>query len=129
MELKFLRISIFRLLDLTFSNDLTWNNYIESIAKSAAMKIGSLYRARNFLSSESILYLYKATIRPCLEYCCHICLVLLLIVLVFLTAYRGELLTLLDLIFAQIYSPYLIAAMLHHCLYFINTSMVVVLTN
>ena len=37
--------------------------------------------------------------------------------------------TLLDLIFAQIYSPYLIAATLHHCLYFINTSMVVVLTN
>ena len=52
-----------------------------------------------------------------------------LIVLVCLTAYRGELLTLLDLIFAQIYSPYLIAVMLHHCLYFINTSMVVVLTN
>ena len=116
----------FRLLGLTFSNDLTWNNYIESIAKSAAMKIGSLYRARNFLSPESILYLYKATIRPCLEYCY---LVLLLIVLVCLTAYRGELLTLLDLIFAQIYSPYLIAVMLHHCLYFINTSMVVVLTN
>ena len=62
----------FRVLGLTFSNDLTWNNYIESIAKSAPMKIGSLYRARNFLSPESILYLYKATIRPCLEYCCHI---------------------------------------------------------
>ena len=119
----------FRLLGLTFSNDLTWNNYIESIAKSAAMKIGSLYRARNFLSPESILYLYKATIRPCLESAVIFGLVLLLIVLVCLTAYRGELLTLLDLIFAQIYSPYLIAVMLHHCLYFINTSMVVVLTN
>ena len=30
----------FRLLGLTFSNDFTWNNYIESIAKSAAMKVG-----------------------------------------------------------------------------------------
>ena len=64
--------SYFRLLGLTFSNDFSWNNYIESIAKSAAMKVGSLYRAQNFLSPESILYLYKATIRPCIEYCCHI---------------------------------------------------------
>ena len=53
----------FRLLGLTFSNDFTWNNYIESIDKSAAMKVGSLYRARNFLSPESILYLYKATVK------------------------------------------------------------------
>ena len=64
--------SHFRLLGLTFSNDFSWNNYIESIAKSTAMKAGSLYRARNFLSPESILYLYKATIRPCIKYCCHI---------------------------------------------------------
>ena len=64
--------SHFCLLGLTFSNDFSWNNYIESIAKSAAMKVGSLYRAQNFLSPESILYLYKATIRPCIEYCCHV---------------------------------------------------------
>ena len=64
--------SSFRLLGLTFSNDFSWNTYIESIAKSAAMKVGSLFRSRNFLSPESILYLYKATIRPCMEYCCHI---------------------------------------------------------
>ena len=36
------------------------------------MKVGSLYRAQRFLSPESILYLYKSTIRPCMEYCCHI---------------------------------------------------------
>ena len=36
------------------------------------MKVGSLFRYRNFLSPDSILYLYKATIRPCMEYCCHI---------------------------------------------------------
>ena len=36
-------------------------------------------------------------------------LVLLLIVLGCLTAYRGELLTFLDLIFTQMYSPFLIA--------------------
>ena len=64
--------SHFCLLGLTFSNDFSWNNYIVSIAKTATMKVGSLYRARNFLSPESILYLDKATIRPCIEYCCHI---------------------------------------------------------
>ena len=31
-----------------------------------------MYRARKFLTAESTLYLYKSTIRPCLEYCCHI---------------------------------------------------------
>ena len=64
--------SSFRLLGLTFSKDLTWNDYIKSIAKSAAMKVGSLYRARQYLSSECILHLYKSLIRPCMEYCCHI---------------------------------------------------------
>ena len=59
--------SHFRLLGLTFSNDFSWNNYIESIAESAAMKVGFLYRAQNFLSPESVLYLYKA-----IEYCSYI---------------------------------------------------------
>ena len=35
----------FRLLGLTFSKSLTWNEYVEAIAKSATQKVGSLYRA------------------------------------------------------------------------------------
>ena len=62
----------FRLLGLTFSNSLTWNEYVEAIAKSAAQKVGSLYRACAYLTPECILYLYKASIRPCMEYCCHL---------------------------------------------------------
>ena len=62
----------FKLLGLTFTGNMNWNRYIESIAKAAAKKVGSLYRARKLLTPESILYLYKATIRPCMEYCCHI---------------------------------------------------------
>ena len=61
-----------RLLGLSFSCDLSWNDYIKSIAKSASMKVGSLYRARSYLSPECILHLYKSLIRPCIEYCCHI---------------------------------------------------------
>ena len=36
------------------------------------MKVGTLYRARSYLSPECILHLYKSLIRPCMEYCCHI---------------------------------------------------------
>ena len=62
----------FRLLGLTFSNDLTWTNYITSVAKSASMKVGSLFRARGFLTHDAILHIYKSVIRPSMEYCCHI---------------------------------------------------------
>ncbi|CAE1157727.1 unnamed protein product [Acanthosepion pharaonis] len=61
-----------RLLGLTLTADLRWNKYIESIASSTSRKVGSLSRARKFFSPESILQIYKSTIRPCMEYCCHI---------------------------------------------------------
>ena len=43
-----------------------------SIAENAFQKIGALIRSMKFLSPEVVLYLYKSTIRPCMEYCCHI---------------------------------------------------------
>ena len=36
------------------------------------MKIGALIRSMKFLSPEVALYLYKSTIRPCMEYCCYV---------------------------------------------------------
>ena len=36
----------------------------KSIAKATSRKVGSLYRAKCFLTPESILYLYKSTILP-----------------------------------------------------------------
>ena len=62
----------FRLLGLTFTNIFSWNPYIESTAKFVSMKVGSLFGVRHFLPPESILYIYKAAIRPCIEYCCHL---------------------------------------------------------
>ena len=64
--------STLRLLGLTLTSDLSWKPYIKSIAKLASAKVASLYRARHFLTPDSILYLYKSLIRPCMEYCCHI---------------------------------------------------------
>ena len=48
----------FRLLGLTFTRSMDWKPYIQSIAKAASRKADSLI-------PESILYLYKSTIRPC----------------------------------------------------------------
>ena len=62
----------FKMLGLTFSSKLDWGSYIVSIAKTASKKIGALIRSMKFLSPEVALYLCKSTIRPCMEYCCHV---------------------------------------------------------
>ena len=64
--------SSFKMLGLTFSSKLYRGSYIISIAKTASKKIGALIRSMKFLSSEVALYLCKSTIRPCMEYCCHV---------------------------------------------------------
>ena len=64
--------SSFKMLGLTFSSKLDWGFYIISTAKTASKKIGALIRSMKFLFPEVALYLYKSTIRPCMEYCCHV---------------------------------------------------------
>ena len=57
---------------MTFSSKLDWGSYTVSTAKAASKKIGALIRSMKFLSPEVVPYLYKFTIRPCMEYCCHV---------------------------------------------------------
>ena len=64
--------SSFKMLGLTFSSKLNWGSYIISITKTASKKIGALIRSMKFLSPEVALYLYKSTIRPCMEYCSYV---------------------------------------------------------
>ena len=64
--------SSLKMLKLTFSFKLDWGSYIISTGKSTFKKVGALIRSMKFLSSEVALYLYKSTIRPCMEYCCHV---------------------------------------------------------
>ena len=64
--------SSFKMLGLTFSAKLDWVSYIISIAKTASKKIGALICSTKSLSPEVALFLYKSTIRPCMEYCCHV---------------------------------------------------------
>ena len=64
--------SSFKMLGLTLSAKLDWGSYIISIAKTASKKIGALICSMKFLSPKIALYLYKSTIRPCMEYSCHV---------------------------------------------------------
>ena len=60
------------MLGLTLCSKLDWGSYIISIAKFASKKIGALIRTLKFLSPDVALCLYKSTICPCMEYCCHV---------------------------------------------------------
>ena len=56
----------------TKTKDCITGSYIISITKTATKKIEALIRSMKFLSHEVPLYLYKSTILPCMEYCCHV---------------------------------------------------------
>ena len=64
--------SSFKMLGLIFSSKLDSSSYIISVANTASKKIGALTRSIKFLFPEVALYLYKSTMQPCMEYCCHV---------------------------------------------------------
>ena len=64
--------SPFKMLGLT---KLDWGSYVYSIGKATSKKIGALICSMKFylfISPEVAMYLYKSTIWPCMEYCCHV---------------------------------------------------------
>ena len=61
----------FKMLGLYFFSKLDWSSYIIFIAKTTSKKIGALIHSLKFPSPDVVLYLYKSTIWPCMEYCCH----------------------------------------------------------
>ena len=61
-----------RLLGITFTPKLDWKSYVQSIAKQASQRVGSLFRSQRYLTKDALLYLYKTSIRPCMEYCSHL---------------------------------------------------------
>ena len=60
------------MLGLTFSFKLDRGPYNISIAKTASKKIGALIHSMKIVSPVVALYLYKSTIRTCMEYFCHV---------------------------------------------------------
>ena len=69
---KIRSVSSSSILGVTIERDLSWAAQIRCIGKRASQRIGSLYRSRKFLTPEACLHLYKSTIRPIMEYCCHL---------------------------------------------------------
>ena len=60
------------MLGLTFYSELDWIGALTlPVAKTASKRIGALICSIKFLSPEVALYIYKSTICPCMEYCCH----------------------------------------------------------
>ena len=57
---------------LGFSSKFDWDTYIISFAKGTFKRIGALFCCMKFLSSEVALFINTSTIRPCMEYCCHV---------------------------------------------------------
>ena len=64
--------SSFKMLQLTFTSKLDWGSYISCIAKTASKITRALIHSMKFFSPEVALYLYKSTIRPFMEYYCHV---------------------------------------------------------
>ena len=60
------------MLVLSFSSKLDWGSYIICIGKTSSKKIGALIHSMKLLSPEVAFYVYKSTIHPCMEYCCHV---------------------------------------------------------
>lgn len=60
------------LLGLSFSSSLNWSPHVQLLASRACRKIGFLFRSRRYFTPTQLLLLYKAQIRPTLEYCSHV---------------------------------------------------------
>ena len=71
MDLFLKKNHLLRCWDLSFLSKLDWGAHIVFIAKTTSKKICALLGFMKFLSLEVALYLYKCTIWPCMEYCCH----------------------------------------------------------
>ena len=67
------RVTSFKYLGVTFSYDGSWSAHITNVCQNARKVLGLLYRRFSQGShSDTLLYLYKMLVRPCLEYACSI---------------------------------------------------------
>ena len=65
------RVSIFKLLGVTLSNDLSWEAQVNTICEKVASRVYYLKQLRRAgLSSDDLSYFYLTLIRPVLEYGC-----------------------------------------------------------
>ena len=67
------RVSTTKLLGLNISNDLSWDDHVDSIYKKAARRLYSLVMLKRAgVNAKDMCVYYKAMIRPVMEYCCQV---------------------------------------------------------
>lgn len=60
------------MLGVSISEGLSWKTHIHQVARNASRRLGILFRSRHYFSSLQLLILFKAQVRPVMEYCCHL---------------------------------------------------------
>nr|CAI5851059.1 unnamed protein product [Callosobruchus analis] len=68
----FVEFPSIKLLGISINNNMSWHDHVATIAKTASQKLGVLFRCRKLYTPEQLFLLYKAQIRPSLEYCSHV---------------------------------------------------------
>jgi hypothetical protein len=62
-----------KLLGVTISNDLKWNLYVNTVCKKASKRLYALrLLKRNALPDSVLVKVYRACVRPILEYACEV---------------------------------------------------------
>ena len=64
--------SSFKILGMPSFTKLDWGSYMISIVKTASKKAGLIIFSIKFLSPDVAFGLSESTIRPSVEYCCHV---------------------------------------------------------
>ena len=61
-------VTSYKHLGIIFNNDMSWNNYINTIVDKAYKRLGILRKHKSNLDRSSLDKMYKLFIRPLLEY-------------------------------------------------------------
>ena len=64
----FEKVHTYKLLSVTVSEDLSWSPHISSVCLRSKCLLGCLYRTFNLASPKCLDRIYKAVVRPVLEY-------------------------------------------------------------
>ena len=67
------RVTSSKVLGITISADLTWNDHIEAIVKKASKRVYMLYQLkRSGVAETDIVTIYTTVVRPVVEYSCQV---------------------------------------------------------
>ena len=66
------RVDVIKSLGVHVDRHLSWSEHINKISKKVSSAIGTLKRARPFITCKTALQLYSALIQPHFDHCCSV---------------------------------------------------------